>query len=125
MAIEKKSKVKHWKYDFLFVHRESSWGNIPNWNEGKPVKNPFGAPTVEERKTARYFHYFILEDDKPWRIPKFLAHAIESVKGPEKGKSKSSDREPPNWLPKLKFFKNDFFLAPAGLLILENFSKGT
>ena len=49
---------------------------------------------------------------------------MESVKGPEKRKSKSSDREPLNWLPKLKFSKNDFFLAAAGLLILKNFSKG-
>ena len=54
-----------------------------------------------------------------------MAQAIESVKGPEKRKSKSSEREPLNWLPKLKFFENDFFLAVTGLLILKNFSKGT
>jgi len=64
-AIEKKSKVKHWKYDFLFVRRESGWGNIPDWNEGKPVKNPFGEPMAEERKTARYFQFYMWEDDKP------------------------------------------------------------
>ena len=54
-----------------------------------------------------------------------MAQAIESVKGPERRKSKSSDREPLNWLPKLKFFGNDFFLTATGLLILKNFSKGT
>jgi len=58
-------------------------------------------------------------------IPKFIAQAIESVKGPEKRKSKSSGREPLNLLPKLKFFTNDFFLAAAGLLILKKFSKVT
>jgi len=64
-TIEKKSKVKHWKYDFLFVRRESGRGNIPDWNEGKPVRNLFGAATAKEKKTARYFHYFVREDDKP------------------------------------------------------------
>ena len=124
-VIEKKSKVKHWKYDFLFVHRESGWGNTPDWNEGKPIRNPFGAPTVEEKKTTRCFHYFVWEDDKPWPIPKFMAQAIQSMKGPEKRKSKTRDKEPLNWFPKLKFFDNDLFLAAAGLLILKNFSKGT
>jgi len=38
--------------------------------------------------------------------------------------SKSSDREPLNWLPELKFFENDFFLAGVCFLILKNFSKG-
>ncbi|KAJ8419943.1 LOW QUALITY PROTEIN: hypothetical protein Cgig2_020753 [Carnegiea gigantea] len=71
-AIDKKSKVKHWKCDFLFVRRESAWGNIPEWNDGKPVKNPFRAPTAEEKKTARYFYYFIWEDDGPLPIPKFM-----------------------------------------------------
>jgi len=28
MAIENKSKVKNWKYDFLFVHREAGRGDI-------------------------------------------------------------------------------------------------
>ena len=54
-----------------------------------------------------------------------MAQAIESVKGPEKRRSKSSDREPLNWLPKLKFFTNNFFLAAVGLLILKNFTKDT
>ena len=53
-----------------------------------------------------------------------MAQAIESVKGLEKKRGKSSDREPLNWFPKLKFFGNNFFLASAGLLILKNFSKG-
>ena len=47
------------------------------------------------------------------------------VKGPKKRRSKSSNREPLNWLPKLKFSENGFFLATAGLLIPKNFSKGT
>jgi len=54
-----------------------------------------------------------------------MTKAIESVKGPEKTRSKSSDREPLNWLPRLKVFTNDFFLAAAGLLILKNVTKGT
>ncbi|KAJ8428264.1 hypothetical protein Cgig2_000326 [Carnegiea gigantea] len=103
-AIEKKSKVKHWKYGFLFIRWELGWGNIPDWNEGKPIKNPFRAPTAKEKKTAYYFLYFFQEDDKPRPIPKFIAQAIKSVKGPEKRKSKSSDREPLNFVPKLKFF---------------------
>ncbi|KAJ8426754.1 hypothetical protein Cgig2_029423 [Carnegiea gigantea] len=108
-AIEKKSKVKHWKYDFLFVHRESGWGDVPDWNEGKPMRNPFGEPTAEERKTARYFQFHIREDDRPRPIPKFMAQAIESVKGPERRKSKSSEREPLNWLPKSSEGKVDGF----------------
>ncbi|KAJ8434745.1 hypothetical protein Cgig2_001948 [Carnegiea gigantea] len=124
-AIEKKSKVKHLKYDFLFLRRESGWGDVPDWNEGKPMRNPFREPTVNEQRTVRYFQFYIREDDKPRPIPKFIAQAIESVKGVEKRRSKSSDREPLNWLPKLKFFANDFFLATAGLLILKNYTKGT
>jgi len=54
-----------------------------------------------------------------------MTQAIELVKGPEKRRSKSSDRELLNWLPKLKFFANDFFLTAASLLILKNFTKGT
>ena len=53
-----------------------------------------------------------------------MAQAIESVKGHEKRKSKPSDREPLNWLLKLNFFGNNFFLTAAGLLILKIFSKG-
>jgi len=89
------------------------------------VRHPFGEPTADERRTARYFQFYIHKDDKPRPIPKFMAQAIESVKGPEKRRSKSSGREPLNWLPKLKFFANDFFLAAAGLLILKNYIKGT
>ncbi|KAJ8434211.1 hypothetical protein Cgig2_015700 [Carnegiea gigantea] len=64
---------------------------------------------------------------KHWKYASSLSiesQAIESVKGPERRKSKSSDSEPFNWLPKLKFFGNDFFLTAAGLLIVRNFSKG-
>ena len=69
--------------------------------------------------------FYIHEDDRPQPIPRFMTQAIESVKGPEKRKSKSSDRELLNWFSKLKFFGNDFFLAAGGLLILKNFTKGT
>jgi len=124
-AIEKKSKVKHRKHDFLFLRRTSSWGDVPDWNEGKPMRNPFGKPTTDERRTACYFRFYIREDDKLRPIPKFMAQAIESIKGSEKRRSKSSDWEPLNWLPKLKFFANDFFLATASLLILKNYTKGT
>jgi len=124
-AIEKKSKVKYWKYDFLFLHRESCWGDVPDWNEGQPVWNPFGEPTADERRTTRYFQFYICEDNKPRPIPKFMAQAIESVKGPERRRSKSSNPEPLNWLPKLKFFANDFFLIAVGLLILKNYTRGT
>ena len=48
-AIEKKSKVRYWKYDFLFLRRTSGWGDVPDWNEGKLVRNPFREPTAEER----------------------------------------------------------------------------
>ena len=88
------------------------------------MRNPFGEPTAEERRTAYYFQFYIWEDDKPRPIPKFMAQAIEFGKGPEKRRSKSSDREPLNWLRRLKFFLNDFFLITAGLLILKNYSKG-
>lgn len=40
-------------------------------------------------------------------------------------KVKPSDKEHLNWLPKLSYFKNDFFLAAAGFLILEKYSMGT
>ena len=75
-AIEKKSKIKYWKYDFLFVRRVSGWGHAPVCNEDKSIRNPFGAPTPKEKKTVHYFHYFIREDDKPRSIPKFIAQAI-------------------------------------------------
>ncbi|KAJ8433142.1 hypothetical protein Cgig2_007106 [Carnegiea gigantea] len=64
-TIEKKSKVKYWKHDFLFLRRESGWGDDPDWNENKPVRNSFGEPTAEERRTTRYFQFYIREDDKP------------------------------------------------------------
>ena len=77
-----------------------------------------------EHKTARYFLHYIREDDRPRPIPKFMVEVIESVQGLERKRSKSSDREPWNWLPRLKFLENDFFLATAGLLILKTIFKG-
>jgi len=58
-AIEKNSKVKNWKYDFLFVHRDSGWGDLPIWNKDKPLRNPFGEPSDEEQKTTRYFLCYV------------------------------------------------------------------
>ncbi|KAJ8419789.1 hypothetical protein Cgig2_010900 [Carnegiea gigantea] len=66
-AIEKKLKVKHWKYDFLFIRRES----------------------VGEM---------------------FLTRA----RGPGRRKSKSSDRKPLNWLPKLKASKDELMVFETG-----------
>ena len=54
-TIEKKSKVKLWMYDFLFLCRELGYEKVPNWNEVKAVWNPFGETTVGEKKTAHYF----------------------------------------------------------------------
>ena len=59
MTAIKKSKVKNWKYDFLFVRRETGWGDLPDWNERKPVRNPFGELTNTGKRTARYFHFYV------------------------------------------------------------------
>jgi len=111
-AIGKKSNVKHWKYDFLSIHCESGWRNIPDWNKGKPIRNLFREPTAKEKKMACYFHYYVREDDKPRPVPKFMAQTIKLMKGLEKMKSTSSDREPLSWFPKLKFFCKR--LLPSG-----------
>ncbi|KAJ8434783.1 hypothetical protein Cgig2_033733 [Carnegiea gigantea] len=118
-AIEKNSK----KYNFLLVHREAGWGDHPNWNEGKPVRNPYRELTEAKKRAARYFHFYVQEDDRPRPIPKFMALVVEAQKGPERKHSRSSEREPMYWFPMLKYFANDFFLAAAGLLILKEFSK--
>ncbi|KAJ8429185.1 hypothetical protein Cgig2_028758 [Carnegiea gigantea] len=59
------------RYAFV-IPEPDAIGSIPYWNEGKPIKNPFREPTAEEKKTARYFHYYVREDDKPRPIPKFM-----------------------------------------------------
>ena len=74
---------------------------------------------------ARYFHFYVREDDLPRPIPSLMARVVDVQKGPKRKQSKSSNREPMNWLSKLKFFANNFFLAAVGLFILNNFSKGT
>ncbi|KAJ8433872.1 hypothetical protein Cgig2_021255 [Carnegiea gigantea] len=116
-AIEKKSKMKHWKYDFLFVGETFLTGTSVSLL-GTPLGNP--RPRKEKRPVISNSTYgTTISPDL-----NFMAQAIEYVKGPERRKSKSSDREPLNWLPKLKGFRNDFFLTAASLLILKNFSKG-
>ena len=62
-TIEKKSKVKHWKYDFLFVSRDSGWGDLPGQYKEKPIRNPFTELFDEEMRTACYFLYYIQVDD--------------------------------------------------------------
>jgi len=54
-----------------------------------------------------------------------MAQVVDAQKGPERKQSRSGEREPMNWLPRLKYFANDFFFAATGLLILKDFSKGT
>ncbi|KAJ8429329.1 hypothetical protein Cgig2_026559 [Carnegiea gigantea] len=63
------------------------------WLGGRPLtgmrESPcgtlFGEPTADEWRTARYFQFYIRENDKPRPVPKFMAQAIESVKGPRRG----------------------------------------
>ncbi|KAJ8449495.1 hypothetical protein Cgig2_002292 [Carnegiea gigantea] len=69
---------------------QDGWGDVLDWNEGKPIRKPFGEPTTDERRTTRYFQFYIREDDKPRPIPKFMGQAIESVKAPQKRRSKSN-----------------------------------
>ena len=83
MAIKKRSKVKNWKYDFLFVRRDSGWGDLPAWDKEKPIRNPFG-PFDKERRTTRYFLCYIGEDDRPRPIPEFMADVIVRCRGPRK-----------------------------------------
>ena len=59
MTIEKKSKLKNLKYDFLFIHHATGLGELPDWNSGKPIQNPFGEPTSEGTKTARDYQYCV------------------------------------------------------------------
>lgn len=124
-AIEKKSKVKNWKYNFLFVCREDGWGDVPDWNDEKPCKEAIGIPSPEEKVTAEYFRYYVREDDRPRPLPRFMSAQIEAVSGPEIRRARSKGREPYNWLPRLSFFSNDVFLVAAGLLQLKKYSKGT
>ncbi|KAJ8427763.1 hypothetical protein Cgig2_024307 [Carnegiea gigantea] len=102
-------------------------GTVPparRLQEGKPICNPYGEPTEVKERAAHYFHFYVREDDRPRPIPKFISQVVDSQKGSKRKRSKSSERKPMNWLPRLKYFANDFFLAAAGLLILKDFSKG-
>ena len=54
-----------------------------------------------------------------------MSQIVDAGKEPKHKRSGSSDRECFNWLSKLLFFGNDFFLAFVGLLILKDYSKGT
>jgi len=54
------------------------WGDLPDWNDGKPVLNSFGEPTDAEKMMARYFHFYAREDDRPEPIPSFIARVVEA-----------------------------------------------
>ena len=85
------------------------WGDLPDWNDGKLLQNPYGEPTDAKKRTARYFHFYVQKDDRPRPIPSFMAKVVDAQKGPEQKRSRSSDGEPMNRLPKLKFFAKSFF----------------
>jgi len=108
----------------LFI-KETNGADVPNWNKDGLIKNPFSEPIGEEKATTQYFQYYILEEDWPKPFPAFMSRVIEVGKEPECRRIKSSNREPLNWLPKLSYFENDFFLAAVGLFILEKFSNDT
>ncbi|KAJ8442187.1 hypothetical protein Cgig2_005127 [Carnegiea gigantea] len=55
-------------------------------------KSKVKEPTADERQTAYYFQFYIREDDRPRSIPRFIAQAIESVKGPEKTRNQARAR---------------------------------
>jgi len=71
--------------------------------------------------TTSYFHYCAQEDDRLKPIPSFMSRIKDIGKEPECKWSKSIDKKPLNWLSKLSYFKNDFFLATTDLLILKNY----
>jgi len=52
-----------------------------------------------------------------------MSHIVDVAEESKRRMVNSSDKEQFNWLPKLAYFKNDFFLVAASLLILENYSK--
>jgi len=37
------------------------------------MQNPFEESTANEKRTTRYFQFYIREDDKPRPIPEFMA----------------------------------------------------
>lgn len=117
--------MKNWKYDFLFAHRMSGWTDVPNLKNVGPIRNLFGESTVKEKATTRYFQYYVREDDRPRPLPAFMSRVIDAGKELECRKVISSDREPFNWHLRLSYFENDLFPVAAGLLALEQFSKGT
>ena len=53
-----------------------------------------------------------------------MSQIVDTAKEPKRHLINSTDMEPFNWLPKLSYFRNDFFLAATGLLILNNYYKG-
>lgn len=88
------------------------------------MRSPFSERTSEEIAIARYFQYHVRKDDQPKPLAAFMLHIVDTRKEPKRRKVQSSDREPFNWLPKLSYFDNNFFLVATGLLISANYSKG-
>jgi len=68
----------------------------------------------------RYFQYYIREDDWSYLLCSSMLRVMDVGKEPECRRVKSRDRELFNWLPKLSYFRNDYFLVAASLLILQN-----
>ena len=52
LEIERKSKLRNWKYNVIYIQSREGWGEFPIWNEAKPITNPFGIPTRKEKKTT-------------------------------------------------------------------------
>ncbi|KAJ8431039.1 hypothetical protein Cgig2_022981 [Carnegiea gigantea] len=57
-----------------------------------------------------------LEDDSPRPISKFMVEVIGSIQGPENRKSKSSNREPWNWLPSASEGEADALREPEQIV---------
>ena len=48
-----------------------------------------------------------------------MSQVIDKGKKPEQRRVKLSDKEPFNWLPKLSYFRNNYFLGAVRLLIMQ------
>jgi len=57
IAIEKKSKLKNWKYNFLFIYREDKWVDVPDGNKDGPIRNSYNKPTMKEKVSVPPYLY--------------------------------------------------------------------
>jgi len=60
------------------VPQETGWGDLPNWNEEKSIRNPYREPTDTEKRMARYFYFYVQEDAHPRLIPSFMARVVDA-----------------------------------------------